>query len=600
MTVQPQFADAFVWEADPNTPPEPAKAKPAVKKPALTGADSSYSNSLLERYGLMRSSISGKVRVFAFSFTVILVLLGAILGGAQAVLADRSDQAAVNASRAMAASQLATSIAESRYFASRYAADGDRTTIASAFATLAQARDEIDATIALDGGDSESRARMEWLVTQVEGFEPELHALQASITVHGPSITGNALANAIDISGGQLARQAAEIEAALAVQSDTAQQSLAIVKTWTMIVALALIAGCVALVHFGARGLSRQVSGSLAEITGAMTRLAGGDRSIAIPATERLDEIGEMARALVVFRESADALADLQRKAREDQNEILRRLVDNFEGGVGEVASGVTQASRELQSTSSEMAGAATQTIGVVEQVSRDMSETQGGVTAAASASDQFAMSIAEIGRQAGISANMVQDARQSTETADTKMSELAGVAEEIGEVVDLIGAIADRTNLLALNASIEAARGGEAGRGFAVVASEVKELARQTREATGNVASRIVGMQVMTRESVEALARIGERIREVETTATAIAQAVDEQSLSSRELARNLDRAANGVENIGGGIAQIGETARSTGAAADKVLASAATLDHTARDLEGRAHEFVSSVRAA
>ena len=228
------------------------------------------------------------------------------------------------------------------------------------------------------------------------------------------------------------------------------------------------------------------------------------------------------------------------------------------------------------------------------------MSETQGGVTAAASASDQFAMSIAEIGRQAGISANMVQDARQSTETADTKMSELAGVAEEIGEVVDLIGAIADRTNLLALNASIEAARGGEAGRGFAVVASEVKELARQTREATGNVASRIVGMQVMTRESVEALARIGERIREVETTATAIAQAVDEQSLSSRELARNLDRAANGVDNIGGGIAQIGETARSTGAAADKVLASAATLDHTARDLEGRAHEFVSSVRAA
>ena len=117
MTFQPQYADAFVWEADPDTPPEPVRAKPAVKKLARTGADSSYSNSFLERYGLMRSSIAGKVRVFAFSFTVILVLLGAILGGAQAVLADRSDRAAVNASRAMAASQLATSIAESRFTA---------------------------------------------------------------------------------------------------------------------------------------------------------------------------------------------------------------------------------------------------------------------------------------------------------------------------------------------------------------------------------------------------------------------------------------------------------------------------------------------------
>ncbi|MEG3597275.1 MAG: HAMP domain-containing methyl-accepting chemotaxis protein, partial [Pseudomonadota bacterium] len=276
--------------------------------------------------------------------------------------------------------------------------------------------------------------------------------------------------------------------------------------------ALTMIAGCIALVVAGARGLSRQVSGSLSEITGAMTRLADGDRSITIPATGRDDEIGAMARALAVFRESADALAELQRKARAEQNAVLRRLVDNFQGGVGEAVGSVAQAARELQATSSDMAGGATRTIGFVEQVARDMKETQVGVTAAASASDQFAMSIAEIGRQAGNSAGMVQDARETADTADRKMAELAGVAEEIGEVVDMIGAIADRTNLLALNASIEAARGGEAGRGFAVVASEVKELARQTRAATSDVGRRIVGMQAVTRESGEALARIGER----------------------------------------------------------------------------------------
>ena len=589
MTDQPNFADSFASKGHPRLWGEGAATSQAAGR-----------NGILHRYGFVRTSIAGKVRVFTISFTVILVLLGVILGGAQAALTARSDQAAASASRAMAAAQLATSIAESRYFASRFAASVDSEVIRSAFATLEQAHAEVEATIALKGGDAASREQMEWLVTQVEGFRPELRALQSSIDAHGPSATGDALANAIDISGDQLAQQSADIEAALIAQSDAAQQSLETLKTWTMVIALTLIAGCIALVHLGAKALSEQVSDSLGEITGAMTSLAGGDRSIAIPGTGREDEIGEMARALVVFRESADALADLQRKAREEQNAVLRRLVDNFRGGVGEVAVSVAQASRELQSTSTDMAGAATQTIGFVEQVSRDMAETQIGVTAAAAASDQFALSIAEIGKQAGNSASVVQDARQSTELADTKMAELAYVAEEIGGVVDLIGAIADRTNLLALNASIEAARGGEAGRGFAVVASEVKDLARQTRDATGEVAARIIGMQATSRESVDALAQIGERIREVELTATAIAQAVDEQSVSSRELARNLDLAANGVDNIGSSIAQIAQMARNTGKACEQVLASANTLDLTAHDLDARSREFVESVRAA
>lgn len=595
MTALPNFVDTFVREADvaPLPPELPAR-------PPAAHARRAPRRGWFERVSHMRASIAGKVHIFAISFTLLLALLGLLLGGTLAMLSARAGDAAVSASRALAASQLATSIAESRYYASRYAAGGEPQMMTSARATLDQARSEIDATIALDGGGSQSREQMEWLVTQVEGFDPELRALQASIEAHGPSPTGDALANAIDISGSQLASQAADIETALRLQADAAQQALDTLGTWAIMLALTMIAGCIALVVAGARGLSRQVSGSLSEITGAMTRLADGDRSITIPATGREDEIGAMARALAVFRESADALAELQRKARAEQNAVLRRLVDNFQGGVGEAVGSVAQAARELQATSSDMAGGATRTIGFVEQVARDMKETQVGVTAAASASDQFAMSIAEIGRQAGNSAGMVQDARETADTADRKMAELAGVAEEIGEVVDMIGAIADRTNLLALNASIEAARGGEAGRGFAVVASEVKELARQTRAATGDVGRRIVGMQAVTRESGEALARIGERIREVEMTATAIAQAVDEQSLSSRELARNLDLAANGVDAVGSNLAQIADMARGTGAAAGQVLVSADQLDATAHGLDTRSRQFVESVRAA
>ncbi|QZD96618.1 hypothetical protein K3136_13060 [Qipengyuania gelatinilytica] len=179
-------------------------------------------------------------------------------------------------------------------------------------------------------------------------------------------------------------------------------------------------------------------------------------------------------------------------------------------------------------------------------------------------------------------------------------MGKLSSAADEVGAVVELIASIADRTNLLALNASIEAARGGEAGRGFAVVASEVKELACQTREATVDIASKIATMQSSTRGSADALLAIGQHIREVEVTATAIAQAVDEQSLSSQELARNLDLAASGVYDITSSIEQIREMARNTGNSAEQLLESATGLKGEAKSLDGRAKEFVRAIMAA
>ena len=279
MTAQPNFAHAFAHAADSEQLP----VEPAADLPPPADECPAPRRRLAGRLAHMRASIAGKVRVFAISFTLILTLLGLLLGGTLAVLSTRAGDASVSASRALAASQLATSIAESRYFASRYAAEGEARMIASAFATLDQARSEIDATIALDGGGSQSREQMEWLVTQVEGFAPELRALQASINAHGPSPTGDALAGAIDISGSQLAQQAEEIETALRLQADAAQQALDTLGTWAIVLALTMIAGCIVLVIAGARGLSRQVSGSLSEITGAMTRLARGDRSIEIP-----------------------------------------------------------------------------------------------------------------------------------------------------------------------------------------------------------------------------------------------------------------------------------------------------------------------------
>jgi methyl-accepting chemotaxis protein len=222
------------------------------------------------------------------------------------------------------------------------------------------------------------------------------------------------------------------------------------------------------------------------------------------------------------------------------------------------------------------------------------------GVTSAASATDQFALSIGEIGKQAGHSATLTASARRSAENADAMMQRLSAAAFEVGAVVELIASIADRTNLLALNASIEAARGGEAGRGFTVVANEVKELARQTREATESVAGKIAGMQDSTQTSVQALSEIGDKIREVEIAAMAIAQAVEEQTISSQELAKNLDTAASGVANIETSVSNIRELARDTGDAAQQVLEAASNLQAGSQALESNASEYVGQVLAA
>ena len=132
------------------------------------------------------------------------------------------------------------------------------------------------------------------------------------------------------------------------------------------------------------------------------------------------------------------------------------------------------------------------------------------------------------------------------------------------------------------------------------MVANEVKELARQTREATESVAGKIAGMQDSTQTSVQALSEIGDKIREVEIAAMAIAQAVEEQTISSQELAKNLDTAASGVANIETSVSNIRELARDTGDAAQQVLEAASNLQAGSQALESNASEYVGQVLAA
>jgi methyl-accepting chemotaxis protein len=185
-------------------------------------------------------------------------------------------------------------------------------------------------------------------------------------------------------------------------------------------------------------------------------------------------------------------------------------------------------------------------------------------------------------------SAKIAQNAVDETETTNETVKGLAEAAVKIGEVVDLINDIAGQTNLLALNATIEAARAGEAGKGFAVVAQEVKNLANQTAKATEEISSQIGAVQEETNDAVTAIEKIRGIIGEVNDIATTISSAVEEQGVSTQEIARNVQQAAKGTQDVNSNIEAVSRAAGETGSAANQVLNASQDMARQAEGLRG------------
>jgi methyl-accepting chemotaxis protein/CHASE3 domain sensor protein len=350
------------------------------------------------------------------------------------------------------------------------------------------------------------------------------------------------------------------------------------------------------------RGLSRPV----VAMTDRMTRLAGGDRSVDIPGLERADEIGGMAKALQVFKDSlieSDRLTEAQRadhEAQRSRGERIDRLTQEFDRLVLAALGRVSAAATQLQATAQTMSATAEQTTRQADAVANASHEATGNVETVAAATEELTASIAEIGRQVTESTRIAGQAVTAAEKTDGTVRGLVDAAQRIGEVVQLITDIASQTNLLALNATIEAARAGEAGKGFAVVASEVKSLANQTAKATEEIGSQIAGIQEISRQAAGAIAEIGRVIAEINHISTTIAAAVEEQGAATKEISRNVQQAARGTQQVSGNIAGVSEAATSTGNASREVLTAADGLNHEATDLRGFVSRFLADMRAA
>jgi len=299
----------------------------------------------------------------------------------------------------------------------------------------------------------------------------------------------------------------------------------------------------------------------------------------------------EAARAKLAEKESEA----LQR--REQRRAEIDAAIVAFRERIQSVVATARDSSSTLKSTAAQLSDSSTSAGARVEEAVGTSNEGANNVETAAAAAEELSGSIAEISRQLAQTADIAAVATKEAEATNAQIEGLAAAAGKIGHVMGLIRDIAEQTNLLALNATIEAARAGEAGRGFAVVASEVKSLAVQTAKATEEISGQIAAVQSSTSGAVEAIGGITARMREINGHTAAVAGAVEQQRSATSEISRNVADAASGTRKIVSILGSLATAARSTGSSVRTVVDAAQSVDATAHQFGAEVEGFLAKV---
>ncbi|MGG6265937.1 methyl-accepting chemotaxis protein [Leptolyngbya sp. AN03gr2] len=305
--------------------------------------------------------------------------------------------------------------------------------------------------------------------------------------------------------------------------------------------------------------------------------------------TQQIRSIADIARAIADGNLStqieAENVGEFQTLT-SSVNQMIQNL-QNSMAQVTEIATTVATASEELTAVSREMTGNASQTAEQATTASASAEQVSQNALTVATAIEQMNASIREIAKSAASAAIVATDAVKTSDQTNATITKLGQSSIEIGKVIKVITSIAQQTNLLALNATIEAARAGDAGRGFAVVASEVKALAKETAAATEDISQRIEAIQTDTTQAVDAIAQISTVINQINDIQTTIASAVEEQTATANEIARNVAEAAKGTSEIAKSIGIVAQNAQTTTTGANNTAQAATELAQMAVNLQ-------------
>lgn len=351
--------------------------------------------------------------------------------------------------------------------------------------------------------------------------------------------------------------------------------------------------------------VSGTITKGITGINSAMLRLADNDMDVDLTKYENKSEIGDMAKAVDIFKQSMIKAEELSQKQEEENKKREKRasyiedLTKNFDLIIGELMANVQSALEKMRTASSNMSKTADKTNSQATSVAAASEQATSNVETVAAAAEELSSSISEISKQVEHSSIVAEKASFSADETNHKVQGLAEAASKIGDVVKLINDIADKTNLLALNATIEAARAGDAGKGFAVVANEVKNLANQTTKATEEITDQIDTVQNEVSSVVTAITDIVSIIDDIRQISGAIASSIEEQNSATQEIAGNVAQASQGTRDVSKNILSVLSAAHETEESASSVSSATEDLSKQMSKMRKEVDAFLGAVKA-
>ena len=349
----------------------------------------------------------------------------------------------------------------------------------------------------------------------------------------------------------------------------------------------------------------RKLFTPLKKAISSMETMAGGDYSIEVQGQQRQDEMGEIARAMQIFKQNglenirlAEEKKETERRMQQERKDAMNQLAGRFETTVQSIIQSVAAASTQLYQASEVMTQSITSATAKANTVSQASDVASQNIQTVAAATEEMSASVREISQQITRAVDAVKSAVNEVQKADEISRMLSEAAFRIGEIVDIINGIAGQINLLALNATIESARAGEAGKGFAVVAGEVKQLASQTTNATEEISSNISNIKSVAGQVIQTLSVIKTAISKVDEISSSISSAVTEQASVTDEISSSMARASGSTTLINSDIAEVSRSTDSASSSAAETLGAAKLLSQQAETLNTEVATFLQEIR--